>query len=426
MTDGGCHGDSVTHVVIVGASFSGLAVASDLASYPDQFAVTLIDARSAWEFTPSLHEAIGSGRDPAALLTPIDVKLFAGSGRGKADVVLGRAVSLDGRAVVVQPPHGDVVRVDFDVLVVACGSAYASPIRPGAEDDPDRPQRLREIEAWSERLGSATSVLIVGGGAVGVELAGEVASRTATAPGGRRVVLATAAGELVEDLPAYSRERARAALVGMGVDVRVNCRAKAAGETERFGTGTYALTSADGASEELRADAAIFCFGGAPNTAWLKGSAVNMDARGFVCRDAWLQATSAADVYVVGDCALKPDAQRLASFAHFEGEYLAGLLAARRQTPAVGAPAAPAAEYTPPPRMVALSLGPWDGIFVYDSVALPVPGFLVPYIKAAIESWFVRLLPMPYAILRLLPGDTHARLRTKPAREPRSVYPAAA
>ena len=45
-----------------------------------------------------------------------------------------------------------------------------------------------------------------------------------------------------------------------------------------------------------------------------------------------------------------------------------------------------------------------------------MPGVAVPRIKAVIEKWFVRLLPMPYALLRLLPGDAAARRWSKPAR----------
>ena len=47
---------------------------------------------------------------------------------------------------------------------------------------------------------------------------------------------------------------------------------------------------------------------------------------------------------------------------------------------------------------------------LYDSVPFTaVPGFLIPYLKTIIEKWFIRLLPMPYAVLKLLPGDEAAR-----------------
>ena len=66
-------------------------------------------------------------------------------------------------------------------------------------------------------------------------------------------------------------------------------------------------------------------------------------------------------VFAVGDAAAKPDAQRLASYAHLEGEYVAAAVAAD----AAGAP--PPAPYAPPPRLVCLSLGAYDGAFVYDA-----------------------------------------------------------
>ena len=117
----------------------------------------------------------------------------------------------------------------------------------------------------------------------------------------------------------------------------------------------------------------------------------------------------APEVFAVGDVAAKPDAQRLASYAHLEGEYVGGALASLATG---GGPPAP---YEAPPRLVCLSLGAYDGAFVYDSVVLPVPGFSVPLLKTAIEKWFIRLLPMPYAVLRLLPGDASARAWSKKA-----------
>lgn len=49
-----------------------------------------------------------------------------------------------------------------------------------------------------------------------------------------------------------------------------------------------------------------------------------------------------------------------------------------------------------------VSLGPWDGIFTYDDRVLAT-GLIAAAIKAITEFWFVKLLPIPYAVLRLLP-----------------------
>lgn len=81
-------------------------------------------------------------------------------------------------------------------------------------------------------------------------------------------------------------------------------------------------------------------------------------------------------------------AQRLASYAHLEGEYAAARIVATA-TATLPPPA-----YEPPPRLVALSLRAYDGAFIYDSAALPAPGALITILKTIIERWFLRLLPM--------------------------------
>lgn len=53
-------------------------------------------------------------------------------------------------------------------------------------------------------------------------------------------------------------------------------------------------------------------------------------------------------------------AQRLASYAHLEGEYAAARIVATA-TATLPPPA-----YEPPPRLVALSLRAYDGAFIYD------------------------------------------------------------
>jgi NADH dehydrogenase FAD-containing subunit len=104
-----------------------------------------------------------------------------------------------------------------------------------------------------------------------------------------------------------------------------------------------------------------------------------------------------ANVFAVGDLAAKPPGQQLGSYAHWEAEYVASELkrAWRR------APAAPRA-YTPPPQLVNVSLGPRNGLFLYDGVLL-LSGAPAAVLKAITQRWFVALLPIPYPLLRHLP-----------------------
>lgn len=59
-------------------------------------------------------------------------------------------------------------RVPFDFLVIATGTTFDGPS--------SRAERLKAFEAEKTKLSGASSVLIIGGGPVGVELAGEIAT----------------------------------------------------------------------------------------------------------------------------------------------------------------------------------------------------------------------------------------------------------
>jgi len=81
----------------------------------------------------------------------------------QARVVQSAAESVSGSEVVTVA--GD--HVPFDFLVLATGSTYSPPLT--------KDERVKEYEAEAAKLKAANSVLIVGGGPVGVELAGEIA-----------------------------------------------------------------------------------------------------------------------------------------------------------------------------------------------------------------------------------------------------------
>ena len=64
---------------------------------------------------------------------------------------------------------------------------------------------------------------------------------------------------------------------------------------------------------------------------------------------------------------------------------------------------APPGAYVPPPRIVALALGPDDGVLCYGRFVV-LSGRAVPWVKALVERWAVRLWPLPYGLFRRLPA----------------------
>ena len=338
-------------VVVVGASFAGLYAAKGLRSVAD---VILIDASDEWEYTPSVHEVLGGRRKAATILASFTETLPG------VEFIRGVAVAVNESEVHVET-CGHIKKVPYDHLVISVGCSYAEPIKPELASL----DRREQLASAQRRYRDASSVLVVGGGAVGVEVAGELAAN-------HTVTLTAREDELVPDLPEAARRYALEALRSKNVRVDLSC-------------------------EEARGsfDAHIKCYGARPRTGWL-ATFVDRDARGFVRVDGRYR-TSVKNVWAAGDCVAKDANQYLAAYAHFEGEYVASMVAAE----ILGR--APPGAYVAPPRIVALALGPDDGVLCYGRVVV-LRGRAVPWVKALVERWVVRLWPLPYELFRRLPA----------------------
>ena len=338
-------------VVVVGASFAGLYAAKGLRSIAD---VVLVDASDEWEYTPSVHEVLGGRRKADTILTSFTETLPG------VEFVKGVAVAVNESEVHVET-CGHIKKLPYDHLIISVGCAYARPIKAQLASL----DRRAQLAGAQSELRDASSVLVVGGGAVGVEIAGELAAH-------HTVTLTAREDELVRDLPAAARRYALEALRSKNVRVLLN------GEEER---GSF--------------DASIKCYGARPRTGWL-ATFVDRDARGFVTVDDHFR-TSLDNVWAAGDCVAKDAKQYLAAYAHFEGEYVAAAVCAEITG------RAPPDPYVPPPRIVALALGPADGVLCYGRFVV-LSGRAVPWVKALVERWAVRLWPLPYELFRRLPA----------------------
>ena len=338
-------------VVVVGASFAGLYAAKGLRRAAD---VILIDASDAWEYTPAVHEVLGGRRKADTILASLSDTLPG------VEFIRGVAVAAHESEVHVEI-CGSIKKIPYDHLIISVGCSYARPIKAQLASL----DRRAQLAGAQSILGGASSVLVVGGGAVGVEVAGELAAN-------HTVTLTAREDELVRDLPEAARRYALEALRSKNVRVKLN------GEEER---GSF--------------DARVACYGARPRTGWL-ATFVDRDARGFVSVDGRYR-TSVDNVWAAGDCVAKDANQYLAAYAHFEGEYVAATVASDIRG------RAPPGAYVPPPRIVALALGPDDGVLCYGRVVV-LRGRAVPWVKALVERWVVRLWPLPYELFRRLPA----------------------
>jgi apoptosis-inducing factor 2 len=153
-----------TEVVIVGGGSGGAALARRLSSAaldfdPEQHNLTLITPRQYSVYLPAAARMVvtpeGSLEDTA--LIPYD-KLYTEGNAGR--VVHGQVTQiLDGSLVL---DSGESIK--YHCLVLATGGRWEGPLA-----FPDSDAEVREhIRAWRAKFAAAKSVVLVGGGAVGV------------------------------------------------------------------------------------------------------------------------------------------------------------------------------------------------------------------------------------------------------------------
>ncbi|KAG1885490.1 hypothetical protein F4604DRAFT_1918187 [Suillus subluteus] len=160
------------NVVIVGGGFAGFHVAKQLSKKLDakRYNLILINSRS---YAISLPATVRLVVDAESRLEETSfVKLDKLYANGNGETKVGVVTSVEAQPGV---PGGAVVlatgeRISYAVLILATGSKWTGSCDiPENEDDV-----LPFVHAWRQQFAKANHVVIVGGGAVGIELAGEV------------------------------------------------------------------------------------------------------------------------------------------------------------------------------------------------------------------------------------------------------------
>ncbi|MEM8920029.1 MAG: FAD-dependent oxidoreductase [Pseudomonadota bacterium] len=282
------------NILIIGGGFAGARAAQDLVK--SGFSnVSLIDRKDYFEVTYStLRTLANPGFGERGRMRYSDF-IKGGFKQGDVTQLSKNAAKL-----------ADGSEVAFDTAIVATGSSYSSfPVAKSAEAL-SLDARAAEMSSEHDKLAAANTVLIVGGGAVGVELAGEIADHFPN----KTVTLAEAGDRILSDLKPKASATAQSQLESLGVRVLTGSK----------------LTPDDDAYKE--ADLVYMCVGLTPNTELMKAEfASSLAPSGRIMVDDQFRVAGAETIYAMGDCASTPDV-KFGYVADAQGALLAKNIAA--------------------------------------------------------------------------------------------------
>ncbi len=335
----------VKHIIIIGGGFAGAYCARKLEK---NFHVTLIDTKDYYEFTPGILRTIVEPQHVRKIQRLHTHYLH------KTKVMRGMVTSITKKDVVF---NGH--KIFYDYLIIASGSTYHSPIKEQNIVIATRGAILRD---YYEHLCKAHSILIIGGGIVGVELAAEIVTHYP----GKKVTLVHAHEYLMERMPRKAQTYAKEFLEAQSVKFIMN---------ERITEHTRKSFITNNGTK-IQADLTFICTGIKPNSDFMnKHFSELLNEKQFIMNDAWLRLQGYDYIFVGGDVtAVKEEktAQNAENHAKIIVKNICHQEQGKELTP-----------YRQNPRAMVISLGKYNGIFTYKNMVIKgiIPGILKTLIE---------------------------------------------
>mmetsp|Transcript_8520 Transcript_8520/g.53240 ORF Transcript_8520/g.53240 Transcript_8520/m.53240 type:complete len:452 (-) Transcript_8520:1933-3288(-) len=394
------------HVVVVGGGFAGRRAVRVLLNQGKGTTCTVVDEKGYFEFVPSNLRCLVEPKHAERIVLPHQAPVnfrdrlskWTNTWKSKKDpcpepkkanqpdtnrvkFVQGKATHIDFRKREVHvstTSNSSDLREDrsvpYDYCIVCTGSTYANPIKgTGAGSQSTVESRKEEIRQAARDLVDATTVAVVGGGTVGVELAAEIVGAF---PRQKQVTLISGSARLLSRMPPAAGKYAKSWLDHHGVSLLLGQRVAKKEDS-------YLITTE---GQKVHAEVIYQCTGGQPVDELLQGQKTTLQEDGKMYHpfgtggcsvNPFLQLhCEGADgrVFVAGDCLPDGSFEKTAFMADLQATAAAqNILSCQSGRSMVPFPQSVCFGKTAAPRLAFVSLYKYSGIFQMNDTIIGGP-----------------------------------------------------
>ncbi|MGA7900212.1 MAG: FAD-dependent oxidoreductase [Nitrososphaeraceae archaeon] len=285
----------MVRVLIAGGGYAGLQTAIDMERLlkGTKSKIVLIDKREYHTLLPSLPEIIS--KRGFSIIYYRDILKNRNIEFIQADI---RDISLDSRSVSMVNNSQIPRTLEYDFLVLSLGSRPFLPDIPGMNEFAfqfNSIEDAQKIAAALPNIGMGKTIVVGGGGATGVELAGEIATLPGTIPESNPTEVVLISMNLLNGFPDEAVKWAKIYLDSLNVRLLIGKE--------------YSIVEISSNSIRLKNDieirSSLFIWtGGVVASPLLKQIGLNIGEKGRVLVNSYLQPDGRDDVFVIGDSAL--------------------------------------------------------------------------------------------------------------------------
>jgi len=336
-------------LVIIGGGFAGTQIAQKL---EDDFETILIDSKDYFEYTPGILRTIVDPKH-AQNLQSLHKNYLKNT-----KIIKERVKQIDNKDVFLNKE-----KIKFDYLVIATGTRYNNFKRQNVV----LATRSRELIENHKKLLVSKSILIVGGGIVGVELAAEISSSYKN----KKIILIHAKSRLMPRENLKSSKYAENFLKNNNVEIIY--------EERIIKTDDDACITNKG--KRICPDLVFMCTGVKPNSEFMiPNFKEKLTDRGYIKTNEMLQLENINNIFIAGDVTNVRE-EKLAQNAEYHAKVIINNIKNLEKK-------LPLISYKSKKRLVVISLGKNDGLLNYKK--LTITGFFPAKLKSLIEKSVIK------------------------------------